>query len=212
MRRLGDAPSCLHGGCGDRSRAAGHPALICSDSKLARSRSAGYHAVFTLLGVPDMDHRPPATTSGAVPHFYGRDEELAWLCGLLDEVDRTRVPRLAVIIADSGIGKSALVQALYRKVTTDPRWDGTSPAGFWPDAFQKSDHDPEVDKKKVNLNVNPDFPRDHQPGQPPKFMWLGMRWPDPDDRNPGQPTLPVARCSRCAGPTRQGGWGDVWTS
>ena len=118
--------------------------------------------------------RPLTPTPGAAPRFYGRDEELTWLYDLLDDVARTRVPRLAVIVAESGIGKSALVQALYRKLTTDPRWDDTSPGGFWPDAFQGTDDD---------LKVNPDFPRDYQPEEPPKFMWLGIRWQNPGNRN-----------------------------
>ena len=120
-----------------------------------------------------MDH-PPATTSGAVPHFYGRCEELAWLYDLFNNVAQSRVPRLAVIVAESGIGKSALVQALYRKLSHDPGWDRESPRGFWPDAFQGSGDE---------LKVNPDFPESYRPGDPPEFMWLGIRWHSPGDRN-----------------------------
>ena len=105
----------------------------------------------------DRENRNPAATSGAVPHFYGREEELAWLYGLFDDVAMTGVPRLAVILAESGIGKSALVQALYRKLTTDRSWDG--PGGYWPDAFQG---------RGDNLKVNPDFPKNYRPGEPPE--------------------------------------------
>ena len=118
-----------------------------------------------------MDH-PPAATSGAVPHFYGRDEELGWLYDLFNEVAKDGGPRLAVILAESGIGKTALVQALYRKLTTDQSWDGPSPGGYWPDAFQGSGGD---------LKVNPDFPEDYRPVEPPKFMWLGIRCDSPQD-------------------------------
>ena len=127
-----------------------------------------------------MDHRPSTETSGAVTHFYGRKKELDWLHGLFDEVVRRRVPRLAVIVAESGIGKTALVQAFYRKLTIDPRWDGPSSDGFWPDSFQGSDR---------NLEVNPKFPDDYRPEVPPKFMWLGIRWQDPSD-----PKQPVQSC------------------
>ena len=130
-----------------------------------------------------MDH-PPATTPGAVPHFYGREEELDWLYGLFGDVAESGVPRLAVIVAESGIGKSALVQALYRKLTTDPRWDGPSPGGFWPDAFQGNDD---------ALKVNPDFPRDYRPEDPPKFMWLGVRWQNPGNRNRDYQSCPLPR-------------------
>ena len=129
-----------------------------------------------------MDHRPSAETSGAVPHFYGREKELAWLYGLLDDVGRRRVPCLAVIVAESGIGKSALVQALYRKLTTDPRWDGPGSDGFWPDAFQGSGDD---------LKVNPDFPEDYRPGTLPKFMWLGIRWQNLGNRNRDDQSCPL---------------------
>ena len=124
-----------------------------------------------------MDDQPSAAPSGPLPGFYGRDDELAGLCDLFAEVAKTHVPRLAVIVAGSGIGKTALVQALYRKLTADPQWDGASPDGFWPDAFQGSGDD---------LKVNPDFPKDYRPGGPPKFMWLGMRWQDPDPLNRNQ--------------------------
>ena len=130
-----------------------------------------------------MDHRPSTETSGAVPHFYGREKELAWLYGLLDDVGRRRVPCLAVIVAESGIGKSALVQALYRKLTTDPRWDGPSSDGFWPDAFQGSGDD---------LKVNPDFPEDYRPGTLPKFMWLGIRWQNLGNRNRDDQSCPLS--------------------
>ena len=131
---------------------------------------------------PDMDHRPSTETSSAVPHFYGREKELAWLYGLLDDVARRRVPRLAVIVAESGIGKSALVQALYRKLTTDPRWDGLGSEGFWPDGFQGSGDD---------LKFNPDFPEDYRPGTLPKFMWLGIRWQNPGNRNRADQSCPL---------------------
>ena len=130
-----------------------------------------------------MDHRPSTETSGAVPHFYGREKELAWLYGLLDDVGRRRVPCLAVIVAESGIGKSALVQALYRKLTTDPRWDGPSSDGFWPDAFQGSGDD---------LKVNPDFPEDYRPRTLPKFMWLGIRWQNLGNRNRDDQSCPLS--------------------
>ena len=127
-------------------------------------------------------NRPSTAISGTAPRFHGRNEELDWLSGLLDDVAGTRVPRLAVILAESGLGKTALVQALYRKLTTDTRWDGPSPGGFWPDAFQGSDDD---------LKVNPDFPESYQPGEPPKYMWLGIRWQNPGNRNRDDQVCPL---------------------
>ena len=142
--------------------------------------------------------RPTTANTGAVPDFYGREEELAWLYGLLEDVATTGIPRLAVIVAESGIGKTALVQALYRKLTTDARWDGPSPGGFWPDAFQGSDD---------GLKVNPDFPESYHPREPPKFMWLGLRWYSSEVRNRFEQSCPAARSSRGAVPSCQGGGG-----
>ena len=130
----------------------------------------------------DMEDQPSPTPSGAIPGFYGRKEELERLGLLFTEVARTGLPRLAVIVADSGIGKTALVQALYRKLTADSQWDGTGSHGFWPDAFQGRGDD---------LKVNPDFPEDYRPGAPPKFMWLGIRWQNPGNRNRDDQSCPL---------------------
>ena len=111
-------------------------------------------------------------TATGIPGFHGRDEELAWLCGLFEESVRSRAPNFAVVAAESGLGKSRLVQALYQKLAADPEWD---PGDFWPDAFG--------DDAGRSLLVNPAFDPDHKPKAPPKFLWLGMRWEDPQDRN-----------------------------
>ena len=64
-----------------------------------------------------------------VSGFYGREEELGWLRGLWDQTtgggpnQPPGGPRMAVILAESGLGKSRLVQALYQQLTTDPQWD-----------------------------------------------------------------------------------------
>ena len=42
---------------------------------------------------------------------------------------------MAVVVAESGIGKSRLVQALYQQLTIDPAWDPPE-VNYWPDAFQ----------------------------------------------------------------------------
>ena len=137
----------------------------------------------------DREHLNPAAISSAVPHFYGREEELDWLYALFEDVVKTGVPRLAVILAESGIGKSALVQALYRKLTTDRSWDG--PGGYWPDAFQGRGD--EFQGRGDNLKVNPDFPKNYRPGEPPKFMWIGIRWQDPGNRNRDDQSCPLPK-------------------
>ena len=61
--------------------------------------------------------------------FHGREKEFAWLRGMFDAVatkgadGKFTGPRMAVIVAESGIGKSRLVQELYIRLTNDPQWD-----------------------------------------------------------------------------------------
>ena len=81
-------------------------------------------------------------------------------------------PKLAVILAESGHGKSRLVQELYLRLTADERWDPPE-ASYWPDAFRDLG---------AQLRVNPDM-QGHQPSGPPRFMWLGVRWQPTDQRN-----------------------------
>jgi predicted ATPase len=71
--------------------------------------------------------------------FYGRKRESAWLRGQFDAVaakdadGRFTGPRMAFVIAESGIGKSRLVQELYLGLTSDPAWDPPE-VDYWPDA------------------------------------------------------------------------------
>ena len=116
----------------------------------------------------------------ALPGFHGRTEELAWLRGLWDACTARDPstgrfvggPRAAFIIAESGIGKSRLVQALYQQLTTDPAWDPPD-VDYWPDAFND---------QGVQLRVVPDM-SDHVAKGPPRFAWLGARWQPTDVRN-----------------------------
>jgi len=110
--------------------------------------------------------------------FHGREREFAWLRGMFDAVaakgedGKYTGPRMAVIYAESGIGKSRLIQELYIRLTNDPQWD---PPGvdYWPEAFGDGG---------VNLRAVPDM-KGHVPKGPPRFAWLGARWQSPKDRN-----------------------------
>ena len=115
-----------------------------------------------------------------IPGFHGRAEELAWLRGLWDACTTrdattgryTGGPRMAVVVAESGIGKSRLVQALYQQLTIDPAWDPPE-VNYWPDAFND---------QGVQLRVVPDM-EGHLANGPPRFAWLGARWQPTDVRN-----------------------------
>jgi tetratricopeptide (TPR) repeat protein len=113
--------------------------------------------------------------------FYGRQHELRQIRSIWEEVSTTRSPHVLTIVAETGLGKSRLVQELYHTLTTDQHWD-PSLFNYWPDAFQSPGS---------QLQVNPDFSQ-HHPNGPPMFLWLGMRWGDQHERNlPSSLALPT---------------------
>jgi tetratricopeptide (TPR) repeat protein len=158
--------------------------------------------------------------------FVGRQEELAWLrsqfdaCATQGPDGNYGGPRMAFVIAESGIGKSRLVQELYVQLTGDPQWDPPE-VDYWPDAFKASGQE---------LHVVPDM-KGHEAKGPPRFAWLGGRWHPTNERNvrARKSILPELRSSltvhaeilrahqslwqdaagRLAGAVRQEGTGEV---
>jgi tetratricopeptide (TPR) repeat protein len=110
--------------------------------------------------------------------FHGREREIAWLRAQFDQVaaksadGRSTGPRMAVVTAETGYGKSRIVQELYLRLSQDPVWDPPE-HNYWPDAFRDVG---------AQLRVNPDM-HGHVPQGPPRFLWLGMRWQPSDARN-----------------------------
>ncbi len=108
--------------------------------------------------------------------FIGRAEELAWLTRLWNEATArdgsgrfSGGPRLAFILAETGVGKSRLVQAFYEQLVASRE---SPDECYWPANFGDGH----------SLRVNPVFD-DHIPLGPPTFLWLGARWQPPDARN-----------------------------
>jgi hypothetical protein len=99
--------------------------------------------------------------------FFGRERELARLQTLFSEVAQrdskgksTSGPRMAVILAHTGVGKTRLAQELYRWLASHPQWDQ---GDFWPD---------DLGEDGDSLRVNPKLP----PQQvQPLVAWWGMR-------------------------------------
>jgi len=115
------------------------------------------------------------TTPPAPDNFFGREKELATLRELWDQTTTKNAnsgPRMAMILAETGYGKTRLIQALYQQLTSDPLWDPAE-VNYWPDAFQEVSN---------QLRVNPDMTK-HSPKGPPRFLWAGMRWSPPEERN-----------------------------
>ena len=73
-------------------------------------------------------------------NFFGRENELATLRQLWDQATTKDAanggPRMAMILAETGYGKTRLIQALYQQLTNDPLWDPAE-VNYWPDAFQE---------------------------------------------------------------------------
>lgn len=107
--------------------------------------------------------------------FFGRQDELALLQGLFGQVAArdgkgrsVDGPRMAVIVAHTGVGKTRLAQELYRWLASHPQWDA---GDFWPD-----DLGSERDSLRVNPIVEPS-------AATPQFLWWGMRACNPAERN-----------------------------
>lgn len=110
--------------------------------------------------------------------FCGRKAELRQLIDAYESVASGAGPRLAVVCADRGMGKTRLVQELYRHLST-----ACDPDDYWPDASLF---------KGNNLRVAPDFNDPETQAhfasfttaqRPMPFLWWGFRLNDPLDRN-----------------------------
>ncbi len=76
--------------------------------------------------------------------FCGREAELAKLRREWAWVVEHRQPRVVVLLADNGLGKTRLVQEFYGWLST--HGDGPGDTGYWPD---------ELELRGDNLEVNP---------------------------------------------------------
>ena len=104
--------------------------------------------------------------------FVGREDELRRLLASWDAVRHGEGPRLEVILGESGMGKTRLVQRFYESVARGDVPDG-APQGYWPTT---------LDGDAVSMDVNPSM--DGVDSQfPPTFLWWGMRLVNPRQRN-----------------------------
>ena len=121
-----------------------------------------------------------------LPGFYGREAELAWLKHLWEEA-ATRDskgafggPRLAMVIAETGLGKSRLVQELYQLLANDAVWNPPE-RSYWPRTIVST---------TGKIHENPPLD-DHVPLGPPRFLWLAARWQPIDDPNAEERTCKI---------------------
>lgn len=102
--------------------------------------------------------------------FVGRTAELKILEAAY-EAARSGKPRIVGIVAESGYGKTRLVQEFFSWLST--KYDAVGREGYWPDARPYLDD---------NLHINPPFP-DREPEVPLPFLWWGLRLCDPHAHN-----------------------------
>ena len=78
------------------------------------------------------------------------------------------VPQIRVVVADSGYGKTRLVQALYSHLSE--RFD---PENFWPSELSADSNSLRVMPALETVPDSPNMP----------WLWWGLRWPDPATHN-----------------------------
>ena len=100
--------------------------------------------------------------------FVGREPELRFL---LDAFEGARggEPQFVVLLGESGLGKTRIVQEFYKRLSTE-----RDPHDYWPDAIAAGD----------SLAVNPTFGTDDgRPRSAIPWLWWGLRWFNPGRRN-----------------------------
>ncbi|MBM4369529.1 MAG: ATP-binding protein, partial [Deltaproteobacteria bacterium] len=78
--------------------------------------------------------------------YHGREKELEQLQGLFRKVVGGEGPKMAVILAHTGVGKTRLAQEFYRWLAASSKWNAS---GFWPK---------DLGEVGQSLRVNPDLP------------------------------------------------------
>ncbi|MSR75882.1 MAG: ATP-binding protein [Planctomycetes bacterium] len=140
--------------------------------------------------------------------FFGREDEIKWLraqfeaCAARDVDGKFVGPRMAFIIAESGLGKTRLVQELYLQLSNDDTWDPPQ-FNYWPDAFR-------ADGDQMRTVPNMDG---HVAKGPPRFAWLGARWTATDVRNPveRERILPKLKSSIMVHAAILNQYGSIWS-
>ncbi|MDO6776233.1 AAA family ATPase [Shewanella sp. 3_MG-2023] len=100
--------------------------------------------------------------------FEGREENLNWLKRVWSKA-RSGEPQLAMILGETGLGKTRLVQEFFSSLSKEEFANNNN---YWPDSL-------DVDR---NLSLNP-LPEDINTKQDIPWLWWGMRFAIPTHRN-----------------------------
>jgi len=105
--------------------------------------------------------------------LIGREREMGLLKEAWDSVRKGGGPRLVMLLADSGYGKTRLIHEFYREISKEEN-AARGGAGYWPDCLNP---DPS------NLLINPVFDKSHTPTGDIPWLWWGLRWSPSTSRN-----------------------------
>ena len=97
--------------------------------------------------------------------FVGRETDLQHLVDAWKKAKEGQ-PQFEVILADSGFGKTRLIQEFYTWLSQNEDPKGIE--GYWPDYLGKNGK---------SLEINPDFSEYKRKGKIP-WLWWGLRWHD----------------------------------
>lgn len=110
--------------------------------------------------------------------FCGRKAELKQLVEAYESVASGSGPRLVVVCADRGMGKTRLVQELYRHLATT-----CDPDCYWPDASLFKGNNLRVAPDFSDPEIQAHFSSFSMSERSMPFLWWGFRINDPLDRN-----------------------------
>lgn len=107
--------------------------------------------------------------------FCGRQQELDLLSQAFRRVQTGSGPEIAVIVGESGLGKTRLVQEFYARLSEVELDDNSG--GYWPRRLVRDQN---------NLRINPD-PSEckSDSGSRLNYLWWGLRLHDPGAHNSG---------------------------
>jgi len=104
--------------------------------------------------------------------FFGRSAELRELEDAYELIAKSQGPRVAVLTAESGVGKTRLLVELYGRLIIRHKGDD-----YWPAQLPANDVSLPLNPEPVQFN----WPEDRISAAP--FIWWGLRCIDPQRRN-----------------------------
>jgi tetratricopeptide (TPR) repeat protein len=120
--------------------------------------------------------------------FCGRQQELLQLVDKFVKVAAGNGPHLAVVLGDRGMGKTRLVQELYRTLAIQH-----DPLNYWPDASLFHSNNLRVTPDLIDPRVRAHFESFKVADRPMPYLWWGFRLSDPDIRNAARSDMAAHR-------------------